>query len=324
MPQRGTRSPTRPAGLNPSRAISLLVLGALIVGACGQDRSPSVPTEFTFTDPEATIPAAFTDLGVDIDLDLVYAGLCLAWSFEVGRDHGSINDAIASFLRERSGEGRRFTDEQLNDAVRAGCDEGSPAEGIVTALQSLALDSPDLASKIDSACVRYADSVAGRAGAQDFDQHVSSLLDMNHAELTDLVVDICGTEPFDAYEDPPDVLPRPDLTPGSVDDAFDVEAACASPIAPPPIPAGLESAIFETYDVDPSDFEVQRLIPFELGGTTTADNLFPIPLEAHPGASDKPLVDNLVIELVCNGSVTVGTARSSMISNWPISYASIK
>ncbi len=305
----------------PSRTIPLLVVGALFISACGQDRSPSVTADFTFVDPESTLPAAFTDLGVDIDLDLVYAGFCLAWSFEVGRDFGSINDAITSFLWDRSGEGRVFTDEQLNAAVRAGCDAGSPTEGIVTALQSLALESPELATKIDDACVRYANSVGGRAGAQDFDQHVSSLLRMNHAELTDLVVEICGTEPFDAYEDPPAVLPRPDLTPGAVDDAFDVEAACASPVEPPPIPPDIEAAIIEAYGVEPSVFEVQRLIPFELGGTTTTDNLFPIPLEAHPGANDKPLVDDLVVELVCEAAVTLNTARNSLVRNWPIAYA---
>jgi hypothetical protein len=158
-------------------------------------------TTTTAAPTEPTLPAAYVDLGIDLDVDLVFRGLCMAWRFDLGRDDGAINDAISDFLANQPDRSSLYTPEQLSDAVRRGCAEDTATEGLSTTLDTLSLTSPAIAQMIDDACLRYARTVAGEPGGQEFDIHISSLLGLGHDELAALVVDVCGADTFETYEE---------------------------------------------------------------------------------------------------------------------------
>ena len=201
-------------------ALAVVMAAAVVLAACGSDDSPEEAegpapgvessddetTETgTDTEPTATLPAALVELDVEVDVDVdvdeVYSRLCLAWRFDPGRDDGAINDAIESFLANEPDGGSRYSPDDLSDAVRRGCAEDSAVAGLSTALDTLSLTSPAIAQMIDDACLRYARTVDGEPGGQDFDVHISGVLGLGPTELTALVLDVCGADTFETYEE---------------------------------------------------------------------------------------------------------------------------
>ena len=70
-------------------------------------------------------------------------------------------------------------------------------------------------------------------------------------------------------------------------------------------------------DTNVADYEEDHLIPLELGGSpTSALNLWPEPYAGSDGARTKDEVENSLRRDVCNGSVTLATARQEIASNW--------
>src|SRR5207249_79764 len=77
-------------------------------------------------------------------------------------------------------------------------------------------------------------------------------------------------------------------------------------------------AVFTEYDLSGatrSDFEVDHLVPLELGGSNDLANLWPEPLRSSDGngALDKDSIENQLHDLVCSGQVALSDAQAAVL-----------
>jgi hypothetical protein len=131
-------------------------------------------------------------------------------------------------------------------------------------------------------------------------------------------------------------LPNHSLTPGAIDPAVTQanigETICVSGyterVRPPEsVTEAIKVQTMATYRLgrDLSSYELDHLIPLELGGAPTAvSNLWPEPWErqgahlAHAGggAESKDNVENAARRAVCSGRLTLAAAQQGMAANW--------
>lgn len=67
-----------------------------------------------------------------------------------------------------------------------------------------------------------------------------------------------------------------------------------------------------------SDYELDHLIPLELGGASTVENLWP-ELDNHPSSyylNSKDIVENTLHKEVCSGKITLEQAQAEIVTNW--------
>jgi hypothetical protein len=77
--------------------------------------------------------------------------------------------------------------------------------------------------------------------------------------------------------------------------------------------------VFAEYDVSYAkhqDYEVDHLIPLELGGSNDITNLWPEPYQAESGARAKDKVENVLHALVCNHSAPLAAAQLLIANDW--------
>ncbi|MDE2001853.1 MAG: HNH endonuclease [Patescibacteria group bacterium] len=67
-------------------------------------------------------------------------------------------------------------------------------------------------------------------------------------------------------------------------------------------------------------FEVDHLIPLELGGSNDVANLFPEAADPAPGFHEKDLVENYLHEEVCAGRVELSVAQDRISHDWLAIY----
>jgi hypothetical protein len=79
----------------------------------------------------------------------------------------------------------------------------------------------------------------------------------------------------------------------------------------------LRRAAFAEYGLNPrqppGSYEVDHLIPLELGGGNELANLWP---ESAPGFHDKDQVEDALHRRVCSGRMTLEAAQREIASNW--------
>jgi hypothetical protein len=63
-------------------------------------------------------------------------------------------------------------------------------------------------------------------------------------------------------------------------------------------------------------FEVDHLIPLELGGDNTIENLWPEAAEPRPGFHEKDRVENYLHAKVCAGEMSVAVAQRLIATDW--------
>ncbi len=63
-------------------------------------------------------------------------------------------------------------------------------------------------------------------------------------------------------------------------------------------------------------YELDHLIPLELGGDNSASNLWPQPYHGANSADVKDHLENHLRTLVCSGQVELGTAQQAMAGDW--------
>jgi hypothetical protein len=66
----------------------------------------------------------------------------------------------------------------------------------------------------------------------------------------------------------------------------------------------------------PGRFEVDHLIPLELGGDNTIENLWPQPASPAPGFREKDQVEDYLHEQVCFGRMPLGQAQRAIATDW--------
>ena len=88
--------------------------------------------------------------------------------------------------------------------------------------------------------------------------------------------------------------------------------------------AEMKREVYEEYGVTlhgPGDYEVDHLIPLELGGSNSMKNLWPESHRTSPwNAQVKDRLEGKLHELVCSGQLDLKTAQQAIASNWIEAY----
>lgn len=116
-------------------------------------------------------------------------------------------------------------------------------------------------------------------------------------------------------------LPNAKLTPGVVDPAADTQLICTTTTAARRnTSAATKAAAYREYGAVhkvPGDFEVDHLIPLELGGADVLANLWP---EPAPSFHLKDQLENRLHALVCAGKVPLAVAQHQIATDWVGAY----
>jgi hypothetical protein len=126
-------------------------------------------------------------------------------------------------------------------------------------------------------------------------------------------------------QQPTPIVPDPKLTPG---DAFEVtvQDICVPGYSRKVrnVPAEMKREVYEEYGITshgPGDYEVDHLIPLELGGSNSIKNLWPESHRTSPwNAQVKDRLEAKLHELVCSGQLDLKTAQKAIASNWIEAY----
>lgn len=118
--------------------------------------------------------------------------------------------------------------------------------------------------------------------------------------------------------------PNPRLTPGA---ALPVTAAdvCAPGYARRvrDVPLSVKRQAFAEYGVVPRPgerFEIDHLVPLELGGANSLANLWPQPFAGQWTAGDKDRLENCLHRQVCAGREPLAQAQQDIASDWVGTY----
>jgi hypothetical protein len=126
-------------------------------------------------------------------------------------------------------------------------------------------------------------------------------------------------------QEPTPILPDANMTPG---DTFDVTAQdiCALGYARKvrDVPLEMKREVYHEYGIKshgPGDYEIDHLIPLELGGSNSIKNLWPESHRTSPwNAQVKDRLEDKLHELVCGGQLDLKTAQRAIASNWIEAY----
>jgi hypothetical protein len=115
-------------------------------------------------------------------------------------------------------------------------------------------------------------------------------------------------------------LPDSECTPGAV---LNVTLAdiCASGYTKTVrnVSQSTKEEVYREYGVthrDPYEYEVDHLIPLELGGSNDISNLWPEIDEPQPGYHEKDRVENFLHDQVCHGNIPLAEAQRQIATNW--------
>ena len=71
-------------------------------------------------------------------------------------------------------------------------------------------------------------------------------------------------------------------------------------------------------------YEVDHLIPLELGGDNTITNLWPESAEPAPGFHQKDKVENFLHRQVCSGTMSLTEAQRQIATDWIVVWRRIE
>jgi hypothetical protein len=70
----------------------------------------------------------------------------------------------------------------------------------------------------------------------------------------------------------------------------------------------------------PGEFEMDHLVPLELGGSNDPKNLWPEPAAPAPGFHQKDQLENRLHDLACAGDIAFDQAQRLIASDWYAAY----
>ena len=120
-------------------------------------------------------------------------------------------------------------------------------------------------------------------------------------------------------------VPDPAMTPGATGAAGLAElCAPAKPVVPAAIDREMALRIFRNHGIanpEPLAYELDHLVPPELGGITAAENLWP---QAYRGtvwnAHAKDALEDRLLRRACSGEVSLQAAQNDIARHWVDAY----
>lgn len=107
------------------------------------------------------------------------------------------------------------------------------------------------------------------------------------------------------------LVPNPKLTPGRVAEKEKHRAG---------VTLAIERKVFARYRLPwtrRAEFKIDHLIPLELGGADTIDNLWPQSVRARPyGADRKELLTEVLLVRIRKGEMTMAEAQEQISHDW--------
>jgi hypothetical protein len=107
------------------------------------------------------------------------------------------------------------------------------------------------------------------------------------------------------------LVPNPKLTPGRIAEKERDRAGVTS---------AMEQKVFARYRLAwarRAEFKIDHLIPLELGGADTIDNLWPQSVRTRPyGADRKELLTEVLLERIARKQITLEQAREQIRTDW--------
>jgi hypothetical protein len=107
------------------------------------------------------------------------------------------------------------------------------------------------------------------------------------------------------------LVPNPKLTPGKVAKHEKDKRG---------VTVAIEQKVFARYRLPWSrraEFKIDHLIPVELGGADTIDNLWPQSVRAKPyGADRKELLTDVLLQRIAKGQITLEQAQEQISKDW--------
>lgn len=122
------------------------------------------------------------------------------------------------------------------------------------------------------------------------------------------------------------VLPNSRLTPGEVFPGVTAAQVCVSGYASSVRNVAHEQyvAAYAAYGIpypEPAGtYELDHLVPLELGGDNSDLNLWPEPASPVPGFHQKDDLENYLHAEVCAGRMSLSDAQRGIASNWALLY----
>jgi hypothetical protein len=86
------------------------------------------------------------------------------------------------------------------------------------------------------------------------------------------------------------------------------------------VPESVKQRVYAEYGIEshvPGSYELDHLVPLELGGNNSAANLWP---QLSPGYQEKDEIENQLHDAVCAGSVSLHTGQLEIARDWRHTY----
>ena len=91
------------------------------------------------------------------------------------------------------------------------------------------------------------------------------------------------------------------------------------------VPSSLKHQVYLAYGIPthkPGDYEIDHLIPLELGGSNSMRNLWPQSFKSKPlNAHVKDEIENKLHAMICNSQIGVSQAQQEIAHDWTAAYA---
>ena len=122
--------------------------------------------------------------------------------------------------------------------------------------------------------------------------------------------------------------PDHECTPGAVFPTVSKEDICTSGYSKKvrAVSQKTKDEVYREYNIlvhDKEEYEVDHLIPLELGGSNEIANLWPEPAEPQPGFHQKDKVENFLHNEVCKGNLSLQEAQFKISTDWYSVYQAI-